>query len=148
MASTPRQVAHAFIYQQSRLLLQLRDNRPDISYPNYWGLFGGSLDAGETPIQAIARELTEELSWTPTQIKYLLTWDEPDQLLTTYLFATPLTVATDQLILTEGQAFGLFAFEELNQLFIIPKIKLMLPQVVAAIACPDLTAAWSTYLQQ
>src|SRR5690242_7998717 len=38
-----------------RYLLQHRDNRPDIWDPDHWGLFGGSIDPGETPEQALAR---------------------------------------------------------------------------------------------
>ncbi len=43
------QVAKMVIYQGDRLLLQLRDHKPDIFYPNHWGLFGGTVDHGETP---------------------------------------------------------------------------------------------------
>lgn len=41
--------------------MQLRDVRPDIWYPGHWGCFGGSLEAGEKPFQALCRELREEL---------------------------------------------------------------------------------------
>ena len=44
-----------------RYLLQLRDDRPDIWYPGHWGCFGGALDAGEEPLDALRRELLEEL---------------------------------------------------------------------------------------
>lgn len=139
------QVSKAFIYQGPRLLLQLRDNKPDIYYPNYWGLFGGAVDPGETPIQAIARELEEEIGWTPPEFKFLLTWEESDPHCVTYIYGAPLTTAASQLQLTEGQALGLFSFEELAQLPTVPHIQHNLPKVVDAIASPELTAAWQAF---
>jgi 8-oxo-dGTP pyrophosphatase MutT (NUDIX family) len=52
----------AFIYQNGRFLLQHRDNIPGIFHPGHWGLFGGSIDIGETPKQCLVRELVEELN--------------------------------------------------------------------------------------
>ena len=44
-----------------RYVLQLRDARPDIFYPDHWGCFGGAIDAHETPQAGLVRELAEEL---------------------------------------------------------------------------------------
>jgi 8-oxo-dGTP pyrophosphatase MutT (NUDIX family) len=44
-----------------RYLMQLRDQRPDIWYPGCWGCFGGSTDTGEAALDALRRELLEEL---------------------------------------------------------------------------------------
>lgn len=45
--------------------MQLRDDRPDIFYPDHWGCFGGAIETGETAEQALIRELKEELSFQP-----------------------------------------------------------------------------------
>jgi 8-oxo-dGTP diphosphatase len=47
-----------------RVLLQLRDDSAGIPYPNSWGTFGGQVEDGETPLQAIIRELREELDYS------------------------------------------------------------------------------------
>jgi 8-oxo-dGTP pyrophosphatase MutT (NUDIX family) len=52
----------ALIYTpDGRYLMQLRDDEPNVSMRGYWGLFGGSLEEGEDPRTALARELHEEL---------------------------------------------------------------------------------------
>ena len=55
-------VGVALITHDGKLLLQHRDNFPNIYFPNKIGLFGGLVDAGETPLEAIRREIREELS--------------------------------------------------------------------------------------
>jgi 8-oxo-dGTP diphosphatase len=48
------------ISSNASLLMQHRDNNPLINNPGKITLFGGSLEAGEAPIQAAVRELYEE----------------------------------------------------------------------------------------
>jgi 8-oxo-dGTP diphosphatase len=43
-----------------RLILQLRDNKPDIHYPGMITAFGGGAEPGETPEDCALRELAEE----------------------------------------------------------------------------------------
>jgi 8-oxo-dGTP diphosphatase len=42
------------------VLLQLRDDKPDLAYANHWTLPGGRVEPGETPFAAARRELNEE----------------------------------------------------------------------------------------
>lgn len=43
-----------------RVLMQLRDMKPEISSPGCWGFFGGAIDPGESALMAAQRELFEE----------------------------------------------------------------------------------------
>lgn len=56
-----------------RYLMQHRDDLPGIFFPAFWGCFGGALETGETPEQAMRRELSEELSWTPRAMQHFAT---------------------------------------------------------------------------
>jgi 8-oxo-dGTP pyrophosphatase MutT (NUDIX family) len=55
-------VAAIVLLEDGRYLLQHRDNLPHIWYPNHWGCFGGTVEPGEDPGEALRRELREELS--------------------------------------------------------------------------------------
>ncbi|MCX5806546.1 MAG: NUDIX domain-containing protein [Proteobacteria bacterium] len=56
--------------KEGKVLLQLRDNKPDIPYPNCWGTFGGQIEEKETPEEAIVREIREELEYKLSNQKY------------------------------------------------------------------------------
>jgi 8-oxo-dGTP diphosphatase len=47
--------------RNNRLIVYLRDDNPDIPFPNHWDFFGGHLEADEGPEQALVREVREEL---------------------------------------------------------------------------------------
>jgi len=59
-------VGALLVTADGRYLMQLRDDLPHIRVPGRWGLFGGGIDTGETPEQALRRELAEELGFRPT----------------------------------------------------------------------------------
>jgi 8-oxo-dGTP pyrophosphatase MutT (NUDIX family) len=47
---------------KGQALLQVRDDLPGIDYPNKIGLFGGRIEPGETALEAVKREISEELN--------------------------------------------------------------------------------------
>ena len=53
-----------------KILLQLRDNKPGLPYPDCWGTFGGQIEEGETPEEAIRREIKEELNYELSDPEY------------------------------------------------------------------------------
>ena len=61
--NAPVEVALAILTYEDKFLMQLRDNIPTILYPGVWGLFGGHMEAGETPEIAVEREVLEEIGY-------------------------------------------------------------------------------------
>ena len=72
-AQPPLQIGNAvagiLVDEHGRYLLQLRDDLPQIWYPDHWGAFGGSVDPGEDELQALHRELYEELELKVTHAR-------------------------------------------------------------------------------
>ncbi len=65
----------AIIKYNNKYLFQKRDNKKEIFYPGFFGLFGGLPKKNEKPIDCIKRELREELSLNIQESKYFLTTD-------------------------------------------------------------------------
>lgn len=59
---SPQESSAALILStDGRYLLQKRDDKLGVYFPNHWGLFGGALEEDETPHLGLMRELQEEL---------------------------------------------------------------------------------------
>ena len=99
------------LQREGRWLMQLRDDIPTIVAPGCWGLFGGHLDPGETPEQALRRELLEEIGWHPQHLQLVLVHRLARR--TAHVFRGLLTVPLIQLELLEGQDMALVRAEEL-----------------------------------
>ena len=106
------------VAEDGRLLLQHRDDRPDVNGAGLWGLFGGHLEPGESYSAAFLRELSEELGWRPRHFEHYLTRDTEytagergynrAAAFTSHLFAAHLDLPVEGLTLGEGQALALF----------------------------------------
>lgn len=94
--------------------MQLRDDIPGIYYPGCWAFFGGHLDPGETPSEAIKRELHEEIRYTlPVEPLEFRRYCEAAVI--RYVFHAHLTVALDRLILCEGWDMALLAPDDIER---------------------------------
>lgn len=124
-------VAIAILYRDDKFLFQLRDDIPNIVYPAHWGFFGGHLDPGETPHEAVMRELQEEIAYTPPTISDFGCYSDPR--VERHVFHAPLTVELDQLILQEGWDMALLTPAQVRQgSHYSPKADRILPLVPAA----------------
>ena len=100
---------------EGKILLQHRSKDAE-RLPNYWGFFGGGIEQGESPEQALKREVVEELSYDVrnpyflTTQKYIL--DETEG--TKYVFVEKYD--NDPLELGEGQAMEWFYPDEIEKL--------------------------------
>ena len=108
-------VAVAILHQDGKFLMQLRDNVPQILYPNCWGFFGGHIEPGEQPVTGLLRELGEEIQYHPTPPPELFcTTQEIRQgkLIIRHVLSGPLLVPLDRLVLGEGADLKLVSPED------------------------------------
>ena len=57
-----KKIVICIILKNKKLMLQLRDNNKNIVFPNKWGFFGGGVKINENHLQAVKREMFEELN--------------------------------------------------------------------------------------
>ena len=100
-------IASALLYNpQGDVLLQHRDDKPDIVHPNVWSLFGGHKEAGEELSEALVRELEEEIGFVPQTFDLWTIARQPGT--TFYIYLVPIDKPLEALELNEGQDFGFF----------------------------------------
>ena len=111
-----KHVAHVLLFDRdARLVIYLRDNKPEIPFPGHWDFFGGHLEAGETPEDALVREVEEELGLPLTEWKYFRTYlcTEGDAYPNVkYIYWSWIDRRAADLRLREGQRLNSIAAEE------------------------------------
>jgi len=101
---------------KGEFLLYLRDNKPDIPFPDYWDLIGGHVEEGETPEQALVREVKEELGIDLKEYRFYnkyvcLTGDAYEN--TKYIYTGKINLPIEEITLLEGVRPQFFSKEEI-----------------------------------
>jgi len=104
-----------------RVLLQQRNDKPDLQYANWWTIFGGYVEDNETADEAIRRELGEELD-LDVALSAWRVYDCPVRSKPGYIhtrnhvYVGRLDRRLDTLTLREGQGMKLFTPDAAAQL--------------------------------
>ncbi len=111
----------AIILENDRgeFLLALRDNKSWIPFPHHWDLIGGHVEEGETPEEALVREVKEELDIDIKDYVFYkkiecLTGDAYENI--KYIYTGRIDVPIDEVTLLEGERAQYFPREEIPHL--------------------------------
>lgn len=133
MSEVYPQASKAVIYKDSKILIQHRDNKPEIFFPDKWGLFGGAVNKNESIELALIRELKEELNWEPDIYSFLYSWKDVDYNTLIHFFYVPLDISIQRLELNEGIEMKFFEIKDIKNLNMTPDLKLNLSKIIKLI---------------
>ncbi len=105
--------------EKGELLLYLRDNKPGIPFPLHWDLIGGHVEEGETPEQALVREVKEELDIDLKEFSFFRKYDcnEGDAYPNVkFIYTGRIDLPIEEITLLEGDHPRYFSKEEIPEL--------------------------------
>jgi 8-oxo-dGTP diphosphatase len=111
------------IVVKNHYLLQLRDNKKNIYFPNFWGIFGGRVERAESYRKALEREIKEETNLIVKASRMILSTNSKmiglKKKFNTIYYECKI-LKKRKMILTEGQKYKFFSFNQIKKLNIVP----------------------------
>jgi NDP-sugar pyrophosphorylase family protein len=111
-------VSAILLNPQGEVLLQHRDDNPNIRYPGHWGLFGGSIEEGEVPYAAARREILEEIGYEIETLGLFREFVQNNK--REFAFIGEVGPSLLNLALREGQSMDFVSPADLSKLLIRP----------------------------
>ncbi len=116
-----RKIAVVIFYtKDNKILLQNRRNISRVG--EEWGFFGGRIEKGETPEQAVVREIKEELDYALCDHHFIgqhTTKIDNDYTLEWFVFISPLEDKFDKFTVLEGAGMKIYTLDQAKQLKMI-----------------------------
>jgi ribosomal protein S18 acetylase RimI-like enzyme len=114
-----RTVSALLLTDDGKLVAQLRDDKPELPFPNCWSTLGGRVEEGETPDAALRRELIEEIEFCPP-MRYWRTFELHFQAYNqpyvseVWAYVGYMGCSLSAVHLHEGQRLGAFGLADLD----------------------------------
>ena len=114
--------AGAIIFIKNKYLLQLRENKKNIYFPGFWGVFGGLLEKNEGFEKGLEREVKEETNLNVKASKMILSnnFRFLDYKTRYRMYFACKVLGKNTITLNEGRDFKFHSFKELRKLQIVP----------------------------
>ncbi len=115
----------ALIVCDHKILLFLRDDKPECSYPLHWQIVGGGIEDGEGPEEALIREVREETSYKIKNYSFLekVKGSRGEDVYRFLIKVNKKDVGKFKIGSEEGLEVKFFSYEELSGLKLTPGTK-------------------------
>lgn len=118
-----RKVALIVFYDNDKRIL-LQDRTGISKWGEEWGFFGGAIEKGETPEQALVRETKEELTFDLKEFKHVKKFEGniPEVKVIAEVFVAPIKNNFKKFKQQEGQNMKLFTLDKAEKLKMVSAV--------------------------
>jgi 8-oxo-dGTP diphosphatase len=113
-----------FVNHSGEVLLRLRSDKPGLAFPNQWDTIGGAVEPGELHADTAVRETSEEIG---VNLRGHVFWRSFQSVVLLHIYAAPLNVPAEDLVLMEGQGLAWFTLEQALQQPVHAWVRAVLP---------------------